>query len=85
MGTFLRHSVVVSECKSADAYGVQENAFNPKRTTEAHNWNEGQYTDGLIEKAEIPNGSNIRDDQLCPNTVRSLCHARIGGRGDHPC
>lgn len=49
----------------------QENAFNPDRTTEAHNWQDGQYTAGLIEKAKIPNGSNIQDDHLCPNTVKS--------------
>ena len=54
--------------------GNQENAFNPERTTEANNWMDGQYTTGLIERAEIPNGSNIRDDNLCPNTVSSLHH-----------
>jgi len=51
--------------------GVKENAFNPKRTTEADNWKDGQYTLGLIQKARIPQGSNVRDDYLCPNTVRS--------------
>jgi len=53
------------------ACDIQENAFNPQRTTEADNWSDGQYTAGLIEKAEIPSGSNIRDDHLCPNTVTS--------------
>lgn len=47
---------------------ILENAFNPQRTTEADNWMDGQYTAGLIMTAEIPRGSNIRDDHLCPNT-----------------
>lgn len=47
---------------------ILENAFNPARTTEAANWKDGQYTAGLIERAEVPNGSDIRDDNLCPNT-----------------
>jgi len=54
--------------------GNQINAFNPERTTEAFNSADGQYDAGLIEKAEIPNGSDIQDHELCPNTVRSLHH-----------
>jgi len=61
---------------TGDTYYMQENAFNPKRTTEAHNWRDGQYTAGLIEEATIPDGSNIRDDHLCPNSVRSLLHVQ---------
>lgn len=48
------------------------NAFNPEKTTEAHNWRDGQYTAGLIQKAKIPNGSNIRDVEVCPNTRESI-------------
>ena len=49
---------------------MQENAFNPRRTTEADTWKDGQYNAGLLSVADIPSGSNIRDDHLCPNTVR---------------
>ena len=71
-----RSAVVVLPMPEYYVCDIQENAFNPQRTTEAHNWRDGQYTAGLIEKAEIPNGSNIHDDHLCPNTVRSPCTLR---------
>lgn len=65
-------SIVGGSSAGVCVCGNQMNAFNPERTTEAFNAADGQYDTGLIEQAEIPNGSDIQDHELCPNTVRSL-------------